>query len=218
MQAHRGRQYLPDGQLTLPSQKKNLAAGRLRQHRLIQDHLRRTAQQRLETQMTNRAARFRQLVPGAGDRCQGRWLESRGQVTLPTRRLRHLAAAGMIAAAAIVSGSAIGDPATACAAPKPWDPDEHGACVQSAYDDWQAGRISKQTYQELVAHCCFAQGGKWVPDSLSDAGGTCLPPPRPGVPGAAGPGQIPTQTLEPAPPPVRQPGSVNPTATFAPAG
>ena len=205
MEAHRGRQYLPGGQLSLPSQKKNLAAGRLHQHRLTHHHLRRTEQQRLETQMTNRATGSRQLVPGAGNR-------------FPSRRLRHLVAAGLIAAAAIVSGSAIGNPATACAAPKPWDPDEHGACVQSAYDDWQAGRISKQTYQELAAHCCFAQGGKWVPDSLSDAGGTCLPPPRPGVQGAAGPGQIPTQTLEPVPPPVRQPGSINPTATFAPAG
>jgi hypothetical protein len=38
------------------------------------------------------------------------------------------------------------------------------------------------------------------------------------VQGAAGPGQIPTQTLEPAQPPVRQPGLVNPTVTFAPAG
>ena len=141
-------------------------------------------------------------------------------MTIPTSRVHYFDAAGLIAAAATISGSAIGGPAIACAAPKPWDPAEYGACVQAAYDDWQAGRISKKTYQELVGHCCDAQGGKWVPDSLSDAGGQCQPPPQPGVraPGAAEPGKVPTQTFQPAQPPVLQPGSLNPTVTFAPAG
>jgi hypothetical protein len=52
MANHLRCRYFPDGQLTLPSQKKNLTAGRLRQHHLIQDHLSRTTQRRLETQMT----------------------------------------------------------------------------------------------------------------------------------------------------------------------
>lgn len=139
-------------------------------------------------------------------------------MTIQPRHLRHLAAAGLIAAAATVSTSAVVEPATACAAPKPWDSAEYGACAQSAYDDWQAGRISKKTYQELAGHCCDAQGGTWVKDSLSDAGGQCQPPPEPGVqaPGPAQPGQAPAHTFEPAPPPVREPGPPNPSVTFAP--
>jgi hypothetical protein len=57
--------YLPDGQLTLSYQIKNLTAGRLRQHCLVQDHLRHTSQKPLETRMTTLPRRFRQLLPAA---------------------------------------------------------------------------------------------------------------------------------------------------------
>ena len=155
--------------------------------------------------MTTLPTRFRQLLPGAGDRCQGPRLESRGQVTLPTRRLRHLAAAGLIAAAAMVSGSAIGQPATACAEPREWDIQAYDQCV------WKhLGEITNDVEELTVKHdCCLQSGGDWnAPE------GKCVAPP---ANSAQAPANVPTHTLQPVPPPVRQPGAVNPTLTLAPA-
>ncbi len=162
--------------------------------------------------MTTVPTRFRHLLPGARDRCQGPWLESRGQVTLPTLRLRHFAAAGLIAAAAIVSGSAIGDPATACAAPK-FDSDFYRACMSQQQLLYEKGKITRKERDDGFKECCELAGGTWARDpSLSDW--VCRQPST-DAPHTL-PGGVPTQTFQPAPPPVRQPGSVNPTVTFAP--
>ncbi|HEX3284026.1 MAG TPA: hypothetical protein VHT50_05035 [Mycobacterium sp.] len=158
--------------------------------------------------------RFRQLLPGTGDSAKALGSNRGEQVTLSTRRLRHLAAAGLIAAAATVSGSAIGDPATACAAPK-FDSDFYRACTTQKQLLYEKGQITKKERDDALKECCELAGGTWARDpSLSDW--VCQQPSA-DAPQTL-PGGVPTQTFQPAPPPVRQPGSVNPTVTFAPAG
>ncbi|MGB3351230.1 MAG: hypothetical protein WBB00_00500 [Mycobacterium sp.] len=152
---------------------------------------------------------FRQVLPHAGDRSQSAWLKSRGQLKLATRRSRHLAAAGLIAAAAIVSGSGIGEPAVACAAPQEWDIGEYDSCVAKTLANYQNGVITFQQYNEIVKDCCLLSGG-----ILSDLQGCVAPAAN--VPRTL-PSGVPTHTLQPAPPPVLRPGSVNPTVTIAPA-
>ena len=135
------------------------------------------------------------------------------------RRLRLLLPAALIAAAATLGGSAVGDPATACAGPKEWDSAAHDACLKQAYDDWQADKINKKTYGELAHGCCILSGGKWTPDSSYAAGGYCGPkaletqPTHPGV--APLPGEA-TQNPAP-PPPIRNPGVITETFTPTPA-
>lgn len=160
--------------------------------------------------MTTVPTHFRQLLADAGDKCQSPWLKSRGQLKLPTRRLRHLAAAGLLAAAAIVSGSGIGDPALACAAPQEWDIGEYDSCVAKTLANYQNGVITFQQYNEIVKDCCIISGGV-----LSDAQGCVAPAAN--VPRTL-PSGVPTHTLQPAPPSVLRPGSVNPTVTITPAG
>jgi len=134
-------------------------------------------------------------------------------MTIPANRLRHLAAAGLIAAAT-VSGSSIGDPATACAAPK-FDSDFYAACVTQKQLLYEKGKITIKERDDAFKECCELAGGTWARDpSLSDW--VCQQPSA-DAPQTL-PGGVPTQTFQPAPPPVRQPGSVNPTVTFAPAG
>jgi hypothetical protein len=129
-------------------------------------------------------------------------------VILPTRRLRHLAAAGLIAAAASVSVSAIAEPATASAAPREWDIGAYDTCITNLLDQIQKGNIDEKNFISAKQFCCEDSGGVWN-------GHDCVAPP---ANPAQAPGNVPTQTFQPAPPPVRNPGSVNPTVTFAPAG
>jgi hypothetical protein len=126
--------------------------------------------------------------------------------TVP-RYLRRLVSAALLAAAVALGGSALGDPATACA--KPFDKAAYDACSQQANEDWAAGKINLKTYDELVVGCCILSGGKWT-----DSGGCAAAADAPGrtVP----PGVI-TQTLTPAPvapPPGMTPGVIQ---TFTPA-
>ena len=122
------------------------------------------------------------------------------------RRLRLLLPAALIAATAALGGSAIGDPATACAAPKEWDIDSYDRCFEDAYADFLDNRISKARYQERVQNCCTDSGGQWKPGAGfpgNNEGGDCFAPPlNPAqAPGSRIPPGVDIQTATPVPPP-----------------
>lgn len=122
-------------------------------------------------------------------------------------RLSHLAAAGALAVAAAVANAGIGQPSTACAEPQEWDIQSYDDCV------WKhLGDITNDVDDLTVKHdCCLQSGGVW-----KAAEGKCVAPPA--NPAQQVPGNAPTHTFQPAPPPARQPGPLNPTVTFTPAG
>lgn len=115
-----------------------------------------------------------------------------------------LVPAVLFAAAAILGGTAVGDPATACAESK-------GS--QKAYDECVARGSNKRL-------CCSQASGQWTETkyydkdgnylySTWDCAGLAMQKLQP-----TSPRGVATQTLEPAPPPVRQPGVLQ---TFTPA-
>jgi hypothetical protein len=112
-----------------------------------------------------------------------------------------------IVAAGALGGSALAEPAHACAAPREWD--------IGAYDQFLNDGLGKgYNEEEQLNHqalCCWATSGDW-----NAALGKCqAPPAEPAQRPAIAPGVI-TQTLEPAALPViRNPGVV--TETFSPA-
>jgi hypothetical protein len=119
--------------------------------------------------------------------------------------LRRVIPAVLLAAAATVGGSAVGDPAVACAEPNTgeWDIEKYDACMERARD------LPFPDYVNAVEMCCINSGG-----IFKDF--TCTAPPanpqsQPGV--APKPG---VATQNPAPPVIRIPQDEI-TATFAPA-
>ena len=66
--------------------------------------------------------------------------------------------AALLAAAATLGGSAVGDPATACAEPKKWNEKGYEACAVQAEKDWRSGSIDYKTFRELVEGCCHLPG------------------------------------------------------------
>jgi hypothetical protein len=126
-----------------------------------------------------------------------------------SRRWRRLIPVAFIVAAGTLGGSAVAEPAHACAAPREWDIGAFDQCV----NDGLGKGYNDEERQNHMALCCWATGGDW-----NAAEGKCQAPPpepapRPGI--APKPGVI-TQTLEPTAPPVlRNPAVL--TQTFSPA-
>jgi hypothetical protein len=122
-------------------------------------------------------------------------------------RWRRLLPVAFIAAAGALGGSALADPAHACAAPREWDIGAYDQCL----NDGLGKGYNEEEWLNHQALCCWATGGDW-----NAAQGKCQAPPaepaqRPGM--APRPGVI--QTLEPvAPPVIRNPAVVE---TFSPA-
>lgn len=121
--------------------------------------------------------------------------------------LRRLLPAVLLAAAATLGGSALGEPATACAVPDAeWDIGQYDNCIKAGNNE--------------PSDCCLISGGVW-----SETQGCVAPPARtqPGLPEAVGPGAgVATQNPAPPPPVARNPGmaprpGVITTETFAPA-
>lgn len=130
-----------------------------------------------------------------------------------TKRLWVLLPAALLAGGAL-TGSALIDPATACAAPREWDVGAYDSCLG---DLSGTGIKDEKELEYYLRLCCTASGGDW------NAGtGRCQAPPAESAgeqqvlaPAVISPG-VPTATLTPAPPPtVRNPGNI--TGTFAPA-
>ena len=99
------------------------------------------------------------------------------KVTIPIK-LQFLATAAVLAATAAVGGSAVVDPATACAAPDTvtWDEDYYRSCIA----------LGKQPAQD----CCWYAGGEWKRDT--DGYLRCVRP-------AGGAGPAPAATAPPEP-------------------
>ena len=122
-------------------------------------------------------------------------------------RWRRLMPVAFIVAAGALGGSALAEPAHACAAPREWDIGAYDQCLT----DGLGKGYNEEERLNHEALCCWATGGDW-----NAAQGKCqAPPAEPAQRPAVAPGVI-TQTLEPAAPPViRNPGVV--TGTFSPA-
>ena len=75
------------------------------------------------------------------------------------RHLRLLVPATLIAAAATLGGSAIGEPAKACAAPREWDIGAYDQCIAGGYGKG----YDAQEWENHKALCCLASGGDWSP-------------------------------------------------------
>ena len=110
--------------------------------------------------------------------------------------LRRLAPTVLLAATVTLAGSAVGEPATACAAPE-WDVGAFDLCMKQSI--W----ITDMYLREKI--CCTQTGGVWVTDKYSDGtdvadSGRCTAPPaepaeaQPTLPGVAPPPVGATQT------------------------
>jgi hypothetical protein len=130
--------------------------------------------------------------------------------------LRRIVPAALLAATAALGGATIGNPETACAAPKKWNEDAYHKCVDAVNEDNQKGKYTEQQYLELVQGCCVLSGGKWnntVKHCEAPAAQTTVT-----QPGVAPPPVGATQNPAPPPPPNGnpevtmpfQPGPVSP--------
>ena len=126
--------------------------------------------------------------------------------------LHRVIPAVLLAATATLGGNALGESATACAAPADeWDIGKYDMCI--AGQEWMKGAgYTQAEINEGKRRCCNASGGVW-----NEAKQDCQAPPaqpaqQPGV--APNPSEA---TQNPAvPPPIRIPQDEI-TATFQPA-
>jgi hypothetical protein len=77
-------------------------------------------------------------------------------ITLTAFRLLRVALAAPLAAAAILGGSAFGDPATACAAPE-WDIGAYDNCMDAGVTQGLQG----EAWDKHNKACCEKTGGDW---------------------------------------------------------
>jgi hypothetical protein len=78
------------------------------------------------------------------------------RITLTVSRPLRVALAAPLAAAAILGGSAFGDPATACAAAE-WDIGAYDKCM----DVGAAQGLNGEYWDEHNKSCCQNTGGAW---------------------------------------------------------
>jgi hypothetical protein len=132
--------------------------------------------------------------------------------TVP-KYMRRLVPAALLAAAVALGGSALGDPATADAAPE-WDIGAYDACIFQVIEDQKNGKITSAQADERSRGCCTQSGG--IVQPTANGGFVCGAPPA-NAPGRTVPPGVPKQTLTPAPaapPPGMAPGVIQ---TFTPA-
>ena len=136
--------------------------------------------------------------------------------------LHYLVPAALLVATAALGGSAVGDPATACAAPQEWDIGAYDRCIAGVDVAWGEGKIATENLNDAYRECCEKSGGIWSSLGGSAGAGKCVAPPanaetQPTLPGVAPPPVGATQNPAPPPPPFRNPGAVIDTFTPAPA-
>lgn len=126
---------------------------------------------------------------------------------------RRLTPAVMLAAAAILAGSAIVKPGTANAKPE-WDIEYYDACMDVVRNGYMAGEYTTPEMGELVSLCCDKSGGV-------ESGGNCSAPPA--VAASDAPSATPSENANPdapaAPPPTKpatKPPTPQTTFTLAP--
>jgi hypothetical protein len=125
-------------------------------------------------------------------------------------RWRRLVPAALLAAGAILGGSAVGDLAVAGAAPE-WDIGRYDECLDQWYGYWQRGEVTAAQYQAGIELCCINSGGVWKKTGTQ---GSCQSPPANAAGRTVPPGVI-AQTLTPAPA-TAPPGDITQTLTPAP--
>jgi hypothetical protein len=154
------------------------------------------------------------LLTGAGNVVKATSSTGGPMTTIVSDNLRRLIPVALLAMTAVLGGSAVGDPAIACAVPQEWDIGAWDKCKKRVEDQWIAGQIPDSNLEDAYKDCCARTGGAW------DAGKhACVAPPaNPAAPRIL-PSGAPTQTLTPVPPPVvDNPGVVTQTLEPAPVG
>ncbi len=136
--------------------------------------------------------------------------------------LRRLFPATLLAATATLAGSAVGNPAVACAAPGEWDVGVYDNCMRYLDQRIMAGDvIDEDVQQNHVMQCCELSGGVWDPNSGFD--GACGAPPAVAADTSTAPApEVVDPDTQPGPQPAttkpkRGPAPQVPTLTFAPA-
>lgn len=80
-----------------------------------------------------------------------------------SRNLHRVTLAAVLAGVATFTGSAVGDPAAACAAPREWDIGAYDSCVATVYEGLP-DNISPEQNEEMwdsLRWCCESTGGRW---------------------------------------------------------
>lgn len=106
-------------------------------------------------------------------------------------------------------------PATSIAAPREWDIGVYDSCIKKVADRNAAGITNDAQMLDEAKHCCSMSGGVWDIGAAGPAGKCVAPPKDQADTPRTLPSGAPTQTFQPAPPAVRDPGDVK--QTFAPA-
>ncbi|WP_137145427.1 hypothetical protein [Mycolicibacterium sp. CR10] len=106
-------------------------------------------------------------------------------------------------------------PATSTAAPREWDIGTYDSCIKTVGDRNQAGITNDAQMLDEAKHCCSMSGGIWDISAGGPAGRCVAPPKDQADTPRVVPSGAPVQTFQPAPPPLRDPGTV--TQTFVPA-
>lgn len=130
-------------------------------------------------------------------------------------KLRRILPAGLLAATAIFGGSAIGDPASACAAPPEWDIGAFDQCLNSGLGKG----MSDEEWESHYTWCCLKSGGQCAKPIAGSGKCRCVAPPAepaeagPGwVPPGGMPGTVPTHTVQPAEPAPNVPPTLAPAS------
>ncbi|ULE33148.1 hypothetical protein [Mycobacterium sp. IDR2000157661] len=78
--------------------------------------------------------------------------------------VRRLLPAVMLAAAATLTGSAVGETAVACASPA-WNPGKFNECYDPVSDQFLHGDITVEQHDSLLEGCCLTHGGNYDPST-----------------------------------------------------
>jgi hypothetical protein len=106
--------------------------------------------------------------------------------TIPQRLGRLLPVALLAATSIALGGSALGDPAAACAAPREWDIGEYDACLaRYPHNPGDSEEEIDEKVQVWSKYCCDSTGGVWDA-AKKDCGAPAPEAPQPADPGVIG--------------------------------
>ncbi|MGH3677912.1 MAG: hypothetical protein ACRDU5_19700 [Mycobacterium sp.] len=116
--------------------------------------------------------------------------------------LRRIVPAALLAATAVLGGSAVGDTATACAAPntggREWDVKAYDTCMR----DILVNRDPNKSFRDEHKRCCSESGGDWDASTNNCVAPAAAPAPaEPTLPGVAPRPGVATQPPRPPPDP-----------------
>ena len=115
---------------------------------------------------------------------------------IDSAHLRRLLPATLLAAAATLGGSAVGDPAVACAAPTDEEVrDQFEHCARWADNAYLDGNLTEEQWEADLESCCLNAGGMWTPTVFPRCSAAAMTSvPRPAVTPPTDAATLPTVT------------------------